>query len=106
MAGSGFDTTLPTMDTASRHVHEVKGSLDGAIGAYRGKIATLTGGGVWRGDAQLSFTALQQEWDAGARKLNTALENIAEMLKTSSTEYDVREQDSRQGFSALQGTVR
>lgn len=106
MAGSGFDTTLPTMDAAAGHVQEVKATIDSLLGAYRGMIGPLTGAGTWKGDAPLTFTSLQAEWDAGAKKLNTALENIGNQLKGSSTEYVSREADSRQGFGALQGTVR
>ena len=106
MAGSGFDTTLPTMDAAAAHVQEVKGTIDGLLSSYRGMIGPLTGAGTWKGDAQVTFTSLQQEWDAGAKKLTTALENIGVQLKGSSGEYDSREADSRQGFGALQGTVR
>lgn len=106
MAGAGFDTTMPTMDAAAAHVHEVKATIDGLLSAYRGMIGPLTGAGTWKGDAQATFASLQQEWDAGAKKVNTALENIGTQLKGSSTEYVAREGDSRQGFGALQGTVR
>lgn len=84
MAG-GFQTGLPTMQAAAQHVDEVNQAVQGRLQALQTQVeATMAG---YQGTGAASWRLLMQRYDADARKLNTALQNIAARMRTSQHRY-------------------
>lgn len=95
----GFGTTTEEMARAAGHVREVSEAVNGELGGLRSRLEATRG--QWAGAAATAFTALMAEWDAEAKRLNTALADIAEQLGGTATAYQRVEDENARNVSAI-----
>lgn len=102
-AGQGFQTEVPTMATASKHVFEVNDSVQATLSSLLNRLEPLFG--TWQGAASVSFHELKQRWVENATQLNDALRGIGDGLVTNERRYDTTENTNTQGFTAMTGNL-
>ena len=80
MAG-GYQTGIPDMDAAVKHVNGVADAIQGKLGALRGQVSDAMGS--WKGSGSSSWDTLMQRYDEDAKNLNQALRSIASLIHDS-----------------------
>jgi WXG100 family type VII secretion target len=102
MAGTGggsFQTELPAMEVASRHVYEVNAQIQSTLSNLLARLDPLMG--TWQGSAATGFQVLKQRWHDDATKLNQALRGIGDGLVSNTRNYTTTEDANRQGFGSV-----
>jgi WXG100 family type VII secretion target len=104
MSASGrFQTEMPTMDTAARHVYEVNDQIQSQLSSLLQRLEPLMG--TWQGAAAASFHVLKQRWHDNATRLNGALRGIGDGLVQAEQNYAGSEDVSQQDFTGLTGNL-
>ncbi len=102
MAG-GFQTGIPTMQTAAQHVDEVNQAVQARLRSLKSQVeATMDG---YKGSGAASWRLLMQRYDDDAQKINTALKNIATRMRTSKTAYEDAQRRVREANSRIQNRL-
>jgi WXG100 family type VII secretion target len=97
--GGSFQTELPTMEAASRHVYEVNAQIQATLSNLLARLDPLMN--TWQGSAATSFQVLKQRWHEDATKLNEALRGIGDGLVTNTRNYATTEDTNQQGFGSI-----
>lgn len=95
----GFGTTTEEMARAAGRVQEVSSAVNGELAGLRSRLEATRG--QWAGAAATAFTVLMTEWDAEAKRLNTALADIAAQLGGTATAYQRIEEENARNVSAI-----
>ena len=98
-ASGNFQTELPTMDAAGRHVYEVNAQIQATLSNLLARLDPLMS--TWQGSAATSFLVLKQRWHEDASKLNQALRGIGDGLAQNRSNYATTEETNQQGFSSI-----
>lgn len=101
--GGGFQTEMPTMDTAARHVFEVNEQIQSQLTNLLQRLEPLMG--TWQGAAAVSFHDLKQRWHDSATRLNQALRGIGDGLVQAQQNYVSSDDATNQGFTGLAGSL-
>ncbi len=103
---AGFTGTVQQFTDAEGKVTEVRAGMDSNLSTLRDRIEATRAG--WQGDAQKAFDHVMQRFDEDARKMNQALQRIAELLREAGSKYEKSEQQQQEilgavnrGFDAL-----
>jgi WXG100 family type VII secretion target len=106
MGGAGFTGTVEQFTTAEGQVTEVRSSMDARLSKLRDEIESTRG--AWKGDASLAFNRVMDRFDEDGRKINQALQRIADLLREAGSKYEKTEQEQQEimqavnrGFDAL-----
>lgn len=102
MAG-GFTGDPAQFADAHTKVTETKLSMDQNLMQLANNIEATQAG--WSGPAAKVFQEVMDAFGQKSKKLNDALEHIAEMLKSSGVQYDTQDQDVNQQLSSLQAAL-
>lgn len=86
MTGSLFTTETTTMTATAGHVDGVNAEVQGELARLRGTVDGLAAD--WRGQAKMAFDELMTRWDDAARRLSSALTDIAENIRANSASFD------------------
>ncbi|MDO4908945.1 MAG: WXG100 family type VII secretion target [Corynebacterium sp.] len=100
---STFITTSATMRDAARNVDSVNQSVQAQLARIKGTVFDLSAN--WQGAAQASFTELMNRWDEHARNLSQALRVISETIVNNANLFDAQEEQNRNAFSGLNGSL-
>ncbi|MBC6795128.1 WXG100 family type VII secretion target [Corynebacterium macclintockiae] len=92
-----FKTDVSTMNQAASNVDRVKNEVQGELSRLRGVVEEVSGS--WKGQAQASFHSLMQRWDDNARKLNEALQSIADNIRANAGDFDSTDADNASTFN-------
>jgi WXG100 family type VII secretion target len=95
----GYAGTPAEFTTAHTNVVNTKESVEAELSNLWNAISQLQG--IWTGPAQKAFSNMMQRFDADAKKLNTALEGIAEQLKAAGSTYEESEVSQQDVFGSL-----
>lgn len=98
-----FQTDLPTMALASRHVLEVNEHVQTSLRELLTRLEPLFA--AWQGGAASSFQVLQERWLDEARQLNDVLASIGERLDQAGATYAESDDTNRAGFTGLTGSL-
>ncbi len=99
MADVGIKVTPQQLQELSTRVSTGSAQIEGELTALRTTLAPL--GADWAGSAQARFTALWQEWQAGAKKVHDALTGISGLLNQAGVAYADAETRIAQTFAAM-----
>jgi WXG100 family type VII secretion target len=99
MPDGGYTGTPQQFTAAHQNVVKVKEDVEGELKNLWSAIAQLQG--LWSGPAQKAFTNMMHRFDEDAKKLNTALEGIAEQLKAAGSTYEESEASQMDVFGNL-----
>jgi WXG100 family type VII secretion target len=94
-----YGTQLDTMAQASRHVSDVNAEIQSELSALMRRLEPLAGS--WKGNAAVSFHALQVRWNENAAKLNDALADISTAIAQSGTTYRTADDTQQSSFSNI-----
>ena len=75
--------------------------LQGHFSRLEGDLSTI--GSSWQGAASVQFTQLMQQWQENARKVNEALQELADNLRGTHQSMEANESDTESSFSQLLG---
>jgi ESAT-6 family protein len=95
----GYAGTPAEFTAAHQNTVNVKEQVEGELSNLWNAISQLQG--LWAGPAQKAFTNMMHRFDADAKKLNTALEGIAEQLKAAGSTYSESEASQSDVFGSL-----
>ena len=97
MVDIGIKVTPQQLHALSGRVAGSSQQIEGELAALRAALAPL--GGDWAGMAQARFTALWEEWQAGASKVHDALTGISGLLAQAGVAYADAEARIAQSFA-------
>jgi WXG100 family type VII secretion target len=97
--GSGYAGTVEDFTKAHQDVVGAKEAVEGELKQVWDAVAGLQA--LWKGAAATAFTTMMERFDANSKKLNTALEGIAEQLKASGSQYEESEVSQQDVFGSL-----
>lgn len=96
---AGFEGTPEDFAKAHQDVAETKLSMDQNLQQLRGNIEATSAG--WAGQAAGLFQQLMERFNEKSIKLNTALEDIGELLKQSGVQYEGKEESTQEALNKL-----
>lgn len=102
MAG-GFTGDPAQFADAHQKVNETKLQMDQNLKQLASNIQATQAG--WSGPAAKVFQEVMDAFSQKSMKLNDALENIAEMLKSSGVQYETQDSDVQSQVSSLQAAL-
>lgn len=102
MAG-GFTGDPAQFADAHQKVDSTKLSMDQNLTRLASEIEATQAG--WDGPAAKVFQEVMDAFGQKSKKLNQALEDIANMLKSSGVQYETQDQDVQQQVSSLQAAL-
>lgn len=82
MTGGGYETGIPDMETAVKHVNEVAQAIDRRLRQLQDQVSEAMN--TWKGSGSSSWDTLMARYDDDATKLNQALQSIAVLINDSS----------------------
>jgi|SRR5882757_4965681 len=96
---SGFGTNVAEMASCAKDIQNVEQEINATVNKLNSDLAPLEAG--WKGQASQAFQQLQQRLMEDAKKLNQALSDISNAMKTASSTYDQQEQEAHSGISNI-----
>jgi WXG100 family type VII secretion target len=101
---NGYAGTPAEFATASGHVDEAMGTMNGQLSKLRAAIEATSGG--WVGEAAQAFQNVMTRFDEQSLKLTGALGEIGDLLKQTGGMYSGQETDvSRRIKSQISGRL-
>ncbi|MEU4668997.1 WXG100 family type VII secretion target [Amycolatopsis sp. NPDC023774] len=99
MATGGFEGTPEEFTNAENRVTDVRVAMDQHLSKLSGEIEATRAG--WDGDAAQAFNNVMQRFDAAGKKLNQALQNIADLLQQAGSKYQRAEQEQQETVNSF-----
>lgn len=99
----GTSAELAGMGGSSLNLSELGTAMNATLGQLRSDVEMTQS--AWAGAAQVAFRKVMADWDAGSVKLNSALNEIGELLGQNTTGYRTSEQQNEQALLGLGGTL-
>jgi WXG100 family type VII secretion target len=99
----GYGYTEGAHAQASAHVRQVAQDLQTEITTLGNKLEGLQG--QWAGKAASAFHNLHAQWNTDQQKLNSALENIAQLLDQAGSTYNAAEDQEHSTFNKIMGSL-
>jgi WXG100 family type VII secretion target len=99
----GFNTDVDVMGAAATKVDGINQRIQGQLKTLKGQVEQCRS--EWKGPAAARFTTLMQAWDKDANQLNTALQGIADRLRSNRTQYAQAETDIGGGLSKIESRL-
>jgi WXG100 family type VII secretion target len=102
MAG-GYEGTVQQFTDAHQKVVGVKEQIEGDLKSLYGQLTELES--AWRGNAKTAFDQLMVRFGDDEKKLNQALQGIAEQLQAAGSQYHESEESQQDAFSNITNTL-
>jgi WXG100 family type VII secretion target len=99
MPEGGYGGSIQQFTEMHTKVVNIKEQVEGELKVVWDAVVALQG--HWTGDAQKAFHSMMERFDGDAKKLNTALEGIAEQLQSSGSTYHEKEASQQDVFGNL-----
>ena len=97
------DVTPEVLMAKAGDARSTNSEVQTILSQLRGQISAVDG--VWKGEAKVAFDNLMIRWDTDARKLNEALDTIAETLSTSAGNFSQSQADHVQSLNTAGGSL-
>lgn len=98
MAG-GFKGEVEQFTEAEKRVTEVRVSMDKNLSTLRDNIEATRAG--WEGEAAKAFNNVMMRFDEAGRRLNGALQGIAELLEQAGSKYQASEAQQQELINSI-----
>ena len=99
MTSGAFNTETEQMTKAATQVRDVNSTITSELSSLESAVEGVQA--YWTGEGATSFQQLMTKWNEDSKKLNSALETIAEQIQTSSGTYSQQDQQSEQALSKI-----
>ena len=96
---SGYGTSYTEMASCAKDIENVEQEINATVNKLNSDLAPLEAS--WKGAASQAFQQLQQRLMEDAKKLNQALSDIANAMKTASGTYEQQEQEASHGIGSI-----
>ena len=98
MAGT-MGTNYAEMASCAKDIESVEQEINGTVNKLNNDLEPLKAS--WKGQASAAFQQLQERLNEDAKKLNQALSDIANAMKTASGTYQQQEEEAHHGISNI-----
>lgn len=99
MAAGGFEGTPEEFTNAENQVTDVRVATDQRLSTLQGEIEATRAG--WDGEAAQAFNNVMQRFDESGKKLNQALQRIADLLQEAGSKYQRTEAEQNEIVSSF-----
>jgi WXG100 family type VII secretion target len=96
---AGYGTNFAEMASCAKDIENVEQEINGTVNKLNGDLEPLKAS--WQGQAAQAFQQLQERLMEDAKKLNQALSDIANAMKTASGTYQQQEEEAHRGISNI-----
>jgi WXG100 family type VII secretion target len=96
---NGFNGDPAQFATAHSQVSDIKQQMDSQLASLRGSIEATQSS--WQGKAAKAFQAVMESFDQKSAGLNTALQDIADLIQNSGVKYTQSEDDAQSHTSKI-----
>ena len=96
---SGFGTNVAEMASCAKDIENVEQEISASVNKLNNDLTPLQSS--WKGQASAAFQQLQERLMEDAKKLNQALSDIANAMKTASGTYQQQEEEANRGISNI-----
>ncbi|AHI01538.1 hypothetical protein GCM10010174_08590 [Kutzneria viridogrisea] len=93
----GYGTNYQDMANLAKDIENVEQEVSASVSKLASDVAPLQSS--WKGQAATAFHSLMERFDADAKKLNQALSDIANQMKTNSAGYAAQEEEQSHSLS-------
>lgn len=92
----GYTGDKQDFDRAYSQLTDVKLEMDQNLKTLEGEMLDVLG--VWKGAGADAFRTLMEQVGEKGASLNTALENLSELMNSAGAAYEKQEMESTEGF--------
>ncbi|MFC0439320.1 WXG100 family type VII secretion target [Kutzneria buriramensis] len=96
---AGYGTNFAEMASCAKDIESVEQEINGAVNKLNSDLEPLKAS--WQGQASAAFQQLQERLMEDAKKLNQALSDISNAMKTASGTYQQQEEEAHRGISNI-----
>ena len=96
---AGFGTNYAEMASCAKDIESVEQEINGAVNKLNSDLEPLKAS--WQGQASQAFQQLQERMMEDAKKLNQALSDISNAMKSASGTYQQQEEEANRGISSI-----
>jgi ESAT-6 family protein len=100
---SPFEVDHATLHTAAKDVRDTRTQVDGELKKLLSVVDDLAV--AWQGQASGGFQRLMIRWNEDTVKLQTALDNIADLLDQSGTAHQATDDEQNQMLNKFQSAL-
>ena len=100
---SPFEVDHATLHTAASDVRTTRTEVDGELKKLLNVVDDLAV--AWQGQASGGFQRLMTRWNEDTLKLQTALDNIADLLDQSGTAHQATDEEQQQMLDKFQSAL-
>jgi WXG100 family type VII secretion target len=100
---AGFTGTVEQFTEAEKKVTDVKQQMDANLAQLRDRIEATKAG--WSGEAAKAFDNVMLRFDEDGRGINTALQNIANLLEQAGSKYSAAEAAQSEQVNTMKGKI-
>ncbi|MDF0531749.1 WXG100 family type VII secretion target [Tsukamurella sp. 8F] len=93
---------LAAMAASASALSDTGSAMNGTLGQLRNDVEMTRS--AWVGLAQIAFQKVMAEWDENSIKMNTALNEIGDMLAVNTKDYQAQEDDGTSAIGGLAGS--
>lgn len=92
-------TDVGTMEAVSTQLQDSRNELDGIIRQLGSVVASVQAS--WRSESSRTFEGVMERWTLNHNKLSTALDELAEGIRTGGRSYEAAVQEQVHSLSAV-----
>ncbi|WP_241386065.1 WXG100 family type VII secretion target [Rhodococcus sp. CH91] len=92
-------TDVATMEVVAGQLQDSRAELDAILGRLTGVVQSAPS--VWRGRSAEQFAGIMERWNVNHTKLSTALDELAEAVRTSGRSYAAAEEHQARSLSGI-----
>jgi WXG100 family type VII secretion target len=101
--GHNLEVDQATLHQAARDIRSANADVNTHLGTVRGAAEIL--GSAWTGQAATAFTNLMIRWDADAKQLAAAMNDIADLLDKSAHSHSMTDDESMNMLNRMDSSV-
>ena len=101
--GRHLEVDALTLHQAARDIRTANDDVNKHLATVRGAAEVL--GSAWTGQAATAFTNLMARWDADAKQLAAAMQEIARLLDTSGDRHQSMDEESMGVLNRMDSSV-
>ncbi|MGU3292775.1 WXG100 family type VII secretion target [Williamsia sp. M5A3_1d] len=97
MSGPGNGTNINTTDAAgfSNRAMDIQQHMQSLLGKTQGAVQDAVSPAVWQGSASTQFAGVTERYNTAAKKLQTHMQDILELVKQGAQQFDSKEEANK-----------
>ena len=95
----GLTTDVATMEVVAGQLQDSRNELAGILRVLGDAVQSAPA--VWRSESATRFAGIMERWNVNNTNLTTALDELAEAVRSSGRSYDATEQENARAIGAV-----